>query len=343
MELDGTERAVLIALWEARRRSEALRDRTDVIRIALEAMDGAAASTGFDVRIDEAVERLLDRGLILRNRETREFMLATAALEGAAALHSEDARRGFGDWMVRSERSAAYARYCLRTYGMPLIQFNMIDAAQMDALLSGIGARPGERVVDLGCGVGTITEFIAQRTGAELTGIDFAEAAIERAQARTRGRGGAIRFQIGDLNSLALSPASFHVALALDTLYFAHDLAKTVGDIAELLVPGGRFAAFYSATRRGAEGVEVLKAESTPLARALTAAGFEYASSDFTDRDRAYWQACREAADEMRDEFVAEDNEPLWKSRDDEIRRIQRRHAQDAMRRYLYVATVVSG
>jgi SAM-dependent methyltransferase len=342
VEFDATERTVLIASWEVRRRAETLRDREGICAAAREVADGAAESPDFDARIDAAIDRMIKQGCLVADPVTGEFSLAPSGLERAAALHSEDARRGFGEWMVRSEKSAAYARYCERTYGMPLIQFNMIDSVQMEALLSAIAVRPGERIVDLGCGIGTTTEFIARRTGGEMTGIDFAEGAIERAQERTRERGLAITFRIGDLNKLKLPRASFNVALALDTLYFAHDLQRTVGDIVESLAQGGKFAAFYSAARREGDADDVLKAESTRLAQALVSEGCVFSTWDFTDRDRAYWQACRDATDEMRAEFVAEDNAVLWSSRDDETRRIQKRYEEGTMRRYLYLATAPS-
>lgn len=56
--------------------------------------------------------------------------------------------------------------------------------------------RPGERVLDLGCGYGAVAYALASRAGALVTGIDLSEANI--ALARQRFRHAGLRFIVGD-------------------------------------------------------------------------------------------------------------------------------------------------
>jgi SAM-dependent methyltransferase len=86
------------------------------------------------------------------------------------------------------------------------------------ALLTQAGYRPGERVIDIGCGGGWTSRQIARAVGPDgaVTGLDISPALVEAALAR-RGRGIAnIAFELGDagvamprrLPSIACSRAS---------------------------------------------------------------------------------------------------------------------------------------
>ncbi len=60
--------------------------------------------------------------------------------------------------------------------------------------------QPG-RAVDLGCGSGANALYLAQH-GFEVTGVDFSQAAIERARQRANAAGVQIRFLVDDLTDL---------------------------------------------------------------------------------------------------------------------------------------------
>lgn len=57
------------------------------------------------------------------------------------------------------------------------------------------------RAIDLGCGAGANAIFLAQK-GFEVTGVDFAEAAIEKAKVRAREAGVQAEFILDDLTNL---------------------------------------------------------------------------------------------------------------------------------------------
>jgi 2-polyprenyl-3-methyl-5-hydroxy-6-metoxy-1,4-benzoquinol methylase len=59
---------------------------------------------------------------------------------------------------------------------------------------------PG-RAIDLGCGTGANAIFLAQH-GFEVTGVDSAQAAIEKARQRANGAGVQINFAVDDLTNL---------------------------------------------------------------------------------------------------------------------------------------------
>jgi len=57
------------------------------------------------------------------------------------------------------------------------------------------------RVLELGCGTGTNSAWLANQ-GFEVTGVDLAPLAVERANERARGAGVKVRFVVGDVLDL---------------------------------------------------------------------------------------------------------------------------------------------
>jgi SAM-dependent methyltransferase len=68
------------------------------------------------------------------------------------------------------------------------------------------------RAIDLGCGTGANAIYLAQK-GFEVTGVDFAEAAIEKAKARAKDADVQIEFKVDDLTNLKHVSGSFDFLL----------------------------------------------------------------------------------------------------------------------------------
>jgi SAM-dependent methyltransferase len=134
---------------------------------------------------------------------------------------------------------------------------------------------PGHTVVNLGCGYGGPSLWVAQQLGVHLLGIDLSAVgvALARDRAAALGLGERARFQEGDLTATGLPEASCDAAMSLDVLVFVPDKAAAVHEVARILRPGGRFGfttweqSGYS-TRLGAPQL----ADHRPL---LATAGFD--------------------------------------------------------------------
>lgn len=70
---------------------------------------------------------------------------------------------------------------------------------------------PG-RAIDLGCGTGANAIYLAQH-GFEVTGVDFAEAAIEKARKRAAAAGVQVHFLVDDLTNLRYVSGKFDFLL----------------------------------------------------------------------------------------------------------------------------------
>jgi len=111
-----------------------------------------------------------------------------------------------------------WARYYDR--GMALFTLGR-EARMRSHTVEAAGIQPGERVLDVGCGTGTLALAAAERTGGrgEVVGIDPSAAMIAVAREKAAGRAG-VRFEIAAIESLPFADASFDVALS--SLMFHH-------------------------------------------------------------------------------------------------------------------------
>ncbi len=104
--------------------------------------------------------------------------------------------------------------------------------------------RPGETVVDLGCGRGGEVVRAAARVGEGglAIGVDSNEAMLAEARARALAAGAdRARFVRGDLASAALPEGRADVVISNCAINHAPDKAAVYREIRRLLRPGGRF------------------------------------------------------------------------------------------------------
>jgi len=102
-----------------------------------------------------------------------------------------------------------------------------------------LAARPGERVLDLGCGDGALTERIAG-TGAIVTGVDASPAMV--AAARARGFSSTRGFRVDHASATALPYESqFDAVFSNAALHWIRDASAVLRGVHRALKPGGRF------------------------------------------------------------------------------------------------------
>lgn len=105
--------------------------------------------------------------------------------------------------------------------------------------------RPGERVLDVACGTGDLTQAFAKRSRAsEVVGVDFTPAMLDiAAQKQTKLHQGVrsrIEYHQGDAQNLAYAEDSFDVLSIAFGIRNVQDPQKALGEFARVLRPGGR-------------------------------------------------------------------------------------------------------
>ena len=104
--------------------------------------------------------------------------------------------------------------------------------------------QPGDAVLDVGCGTGTLAMEVARRVGraGRVAGIDPGTQQIARARAKAARRHVPIEFQIGVIEQLPFPDQTFDVVLSTLMMHHLPASLKRQGlaEIARVLKPGGR-------------------------------------------------------------------------------------------------------
>jgi SAM-dependent methyltransferase len=100
---------------------------------------------------------------------------------------------------------------------------SLLSGAGLDEVVTALGLRDGQVLLDLACGRGGYGLEIARRSGSRVVGMDFSAVAIEQAQRRAQALGLADRadFRVGELTGTRLSTASVDAVLIVDSIQFA--------------------------------------------------------------------------------------------------------------------------
>lgn len=130
------------------------------------------------------------------------------------------------------------------------------------AVLAAAGLAPTLRVLDVGCGTGTLLAA-ASRRGADAVGVDISPGMAEAARARVPPATVAVGdAQTDDLLALAGSGPPFDRVVSRFGIMFFADPTAAFGNIRSATSPGGRLVA---AVWRGAEENQVFTLGSGPL------------------------------------------------------------------------------
>jgi SAM-dependent methyltransferase len=128
----------------------------------------------------------------------------------------------------------------------PLDEFHALGRAATVALAELAGIRAGERVLDVGAGIGGPARFLAARYGAHVTALDATPRFCAAADRLNRGTGLDDRVQTvcGDALDLPFPDRSFDLAWTQAVSQNIADKPRFVAELARVVRPGGRVALF---------------------------------------------------------------------------------------------------
>ena len=193
----------------------------------------------------------------------------------------------------------------------------LADAAVVLLLLE---LRPGVALCELGCGTGWMSRLFA-RQGVRAVGYDISPAMIEiaREEAAREGVGDALRYEVGDMESLELDER-FDACLLYDALHHSARPELVLSSARRSLRAGGRllvsepnwmhrYAGRYAAEEHG-----VTEAGYTPrrLKRLLRGAGFGEIERLHRPRRLVFGNRPLDVARHLASPFAVRALAPFW-------------------------------
>ncbi len=318
MKLSKSERQVLVAVGRAGRR-QAASDRQSLEEIA-------EVEMGTSLDWDDAFVSLTEKGLMLQNGEN--YLLTKQEFYPWWKYM-------YDEYYSRVQTSQAHSKFCERVYGRNLCQHGVADMVQVNTLIKVLELDETNRVLELGCGNGLITEYISDTTGAHITGLDISDVGIQQAQERTEEKRHRLAFRVGHIHELDFPSDSFDTAILIDVIYFVNR-DKTLTQLKEIIKPNGQMGIFFTQFLGPDESEELLQPHKTVLAQSLQKHTLHFGTHCFTKEEDLHYQQKVAILKALEAEFEAENNIWLYNFRYEEAKDHAKSLVERKRSRHLY-------
>ena len=151
-----------------------------------------------------------------------------------SAQTAPTSRQRWESWQLEGSSAEAYERYLVP----------IATAPWADHLVSLAAPRPGERVLDVGCGTGIVARTVAPQVGehGQVTGLDLNDGMLAVARAAATTIRPAIKWRQGDAAALPFEDGSFDIVTCQYAMQFFPDPSNALREMRRVLVPEGRLA-----------------------------------------------------------------------------------------------------
>jgi ubiquinone/menaquinone biosynthesis C-methylase UbiE len=205
---------------------------------------------GIDSRrsITEQLTKLASDGSYQRNviRDQRDWIdqhhskkvIAEKFIEAEnKSLESDDACRVYYS-LNQKKNEIVYEKAYSEIYDIKYhdaIAYKQMDQRLIDWMKSHLGADSKIKILDLGCGPGSMISFLRQFKNAEIYGVDISPAFVEIARKKHPD----IDFRVGDAEVLPYSSGTFDAVLCSGMLHHIPDLDQVFSEVRRVLKPNG--------------------------------------------------------------------------------------------------------
>jgi SAM-dependent methyltransferase len=166
--------------------------------------------------------------------------LSVLAYSSSASALSDSAGTRRAQSEIRDAQAALEAGYAstfVKPFGPDWGSAYWTKWAAISEILCRLSIRPPASVLDVGCGTGWTSVFLAE-SGYRVSGLDVAPAAITIAGRRAARWDHQVRFEVADMEAFDLKEL-FDAVLVFDALHHSEQPGLVVANIARHLKPGG--------------------------------------------------------------------------------------------------------
>jgi SAM-dependent methyltransferase len=128
----------------------------------------------------------------------------------------------------------------------PVDEFHIGGRAATIHAVSKMGLTADNHVLDVGCGIGGATRYLASAVGCRVTGIDLTPAYIAAAEdlARRTGLAGRVTYRVASALAMPFENAAFEAAITLHVAMNIKDRLGLYREVARVLKPGAVFCIY---------------------------------------------------------------------------------------------------
>lgn len=166
-------------------------------------------------------------------------------IDGAIAQHYGDA--GLLGRILAGLEAAGADLDNLRPENLaPVDEFHIGGRKATEHAIAKLSLKSGQRVLDVGCGIGGTTRYIAADIGCRVSGIDLTPEYIDVARdlADRTGLGGEVSYEVASALDMPFEPEIFDAAVTFHVAMNIHDRAALYAEVARVLKPGAAFCVY---------------------------------------------------------------------------------------------------
>ncbi|KAM4721574.1 uncharacterized protein WCC33_007861 isoform 2-T2 [Rhinophrynus dorsalis] len=191
-----------------------------------------AGDSGFEIVISKSVQTYIK---IKKNQNQVCWMLQMVP-------RVPNAHQGYGTFQQFLDNQQYSRRGILRyekIFGEGFVSTGGLETTK--EFVSMLNLLPGQRVIDVGCGIGGGDFYMAKTYGVEVLGMDLSSNMVEIAMERAvKEKTPLVQFEIGDATRRIFPDASFDVVYSRDTILHINDKGALFRRFYSWLKPGGK-------------------------------------------------------------------------------------------------------
>ncbi|KAH6802632.1 gamma-tocopherol methyltransferase [Perilla frutescens var. frutescens] len=153
-------------------------------------------------------------------------------------------------------------------------QIRMIEESLRFASLSDNTTEKPKNIVDVGCGIGGSSRYLARKYGANCQGITLSPVQAQRAQqlADAQGLNGKVSFEVADALNQPFPEGKFDLVWSMESGEHMPDKKKFVNELVRVAAPGGRIIIVTWCHRDLSPSEESLRQEEKDLLNKICSA-----------------------------------------------------------------------